>query len=880
MLPRALLLGLLLCLSSIGLLAQDGPEQPDGEPKPGESSFALPGSDEPLKIKARYADTSREAGGISVFLASGSVFAWQGDERAPGLKLTCESLVVWRTPTDKTDAQGNPVLRTELYAEGNVRFERGREVLFGNRMFFDLENNKGLVDRARYATRLKQGERLVPLVIRARRFRLLDGQRSIAQDAFFTTSSFGDPGYRFQASNILITSNIAEGKLNTLHSRSVLRIREPSGRNDIPFMFFPYLALSAEDDFPLKKIEVGNDGRFGFFAFTEWGQKIGTWGSWLLDLDYSVDRGIGVGPGVEYDALDKAGNEYRGTIRTYFIRDRLEGSGEEEETGQEVPQSNRYRFRWQHRHQLDSVSPKLTLDLEVSKISDRGFLREFFEEELREEKQQETIAFLRKQHDNHQASVLFKTELNDFITATEYYPQLRLDTVAEPLVDGSRIFRNLYLTSSNQIAYLRRQVDSARQEQVVLDEETGEETVEQIETDDGETQFRGDFDQRLNYPIRLGEWGINPFIGVRPGFFSASEGRNARLVGSAGIRVDTQYSRLYRVHVPGLDISNVQHVITPEIRYTNIFAADPEPDDLIFFDEVDTVGQLQIITLKLLNRFKTRRFKHPRHDAVRFPGPRRPYREPVEFDRRQRQGDVVEFVYWSMQLPIYPNASRDNFGSTLGDLDVEFDWEILRWWRLDIDSEIRLGSRDGRRQVRREDDDLEDTVDVNEEDLADSEDDNAGIRTFNISTTIQSRHRDYARWTATVGNRYARNVSNTLFISGTLAINPKWELGAFLDYETEDSRIGESKLTLRRYFDRVVFELSAEREEGDQRGDNETSVRFALIFRAMLDDDDNEEQYDDEEEDEDDSDQPPIFEQLGGGAKPDPADGEAPVDPR
>lgn len=897
----ALLAILILGLAVGPALAQPAggagePGGPAADAPAGEQSFRLPGSEEPLRIKAKYANTEkRDDGQSEVFIASGSVYAWQGDRRNPTLELTCENLVVWRTATGRVNPQTKaPIRRTTFYAERNVRFQRGREVLFGQRMYFDLDNNSALIDRMRYQARLTNQERLIPLVLRGRRFRVLTNKQSLAQDAYFSTSSFGDPSYRFQASNILIDVDQKTGVINTLHSRSVLRLTEPSGPTDVPLWFLPYMPLTLDEDFILKELSIGaNDGQFGTYVFTRWGKKIGDWGSWFVDIDVSSERGLGLGPGLKYETEDRYANPYRGELRTYVINDNQFGTGEVEESGDTVPEELRGRLNWEHRHELPK---KLTLDLELSVISDRNFLREFFEEELREEKEKETIAYLRKQLDNHQASVLFKYEINDFITTTETLPLVRLDTLSEPVYDKSKTWRNLYYSGSHQLGFLRRQIDETPRTQIVVDEETGEETEEDVgpDPDDGQSGARVSSDNLLAYPFRVGHYGFYPFFGITPGVGQDVDGGSQGTFSARiGLRATTQFAKMYRLRLPALDINNLQHVINPEVRWVSIFAT-PAAEEKFFYDNLDTVDDLTRIDLKLLNRLKTRRFDQlPRHTSARYPARRKPAEETIAF-ARERQGSIVEMLFVDVVIPIFPDADNDNRGATFGDMDVDLRYAVRQWWTINSDLEFRLQGRDAATEEEQETDERD--PEEGREELVDSEDEDesrarrAGLRVFNVSTTISRWDRRYPRWQLTVGNRFARDVSNSIFIEPRLQMNPKWDIGFELEYETQESRLDRAEFNLRRYFDRFLVEFRIERTEGDQPSDNETTFEFRFLLRALDDEDDNEEEFEDDPVEDEDGQQSSLLgglgvgtnqDQNGGGGSPGATPGQPrPLEPR
>ena len=71
--------------------------------------------------------------------------------------------------------------------------------------------------------------------------------------------------------------------------------------------------------------------------------------------------------------------------------------------------------------------------MELSYLSDRGFLEEFFESEFDNGKEQETLLHLKKQRANWAFTALAQTRLMDFTTATERLPDLGFFVVGQPL---------------------------------------------------------------------------------------------------------------------------------------------------------------------------------------------------------------------------------------------------------------------------------------------------------------------------------------------------------------------------------------------------------------------------------------------------------------
>ncbi len=766
-----------------------------------EQTTGLGARDLPFQVYApKYFDHKKINDDQLVIMAAGNVHAWQGSRAKPELELDCQNLVIWRTRVVRADSRtGQQVVswRTELYAEKEVRFARLGEVLFGNGMYFDLDQNKGLIIDARYETEALFSNRLVPLVMRAQRFRILNKGKYKAKNADLSTCSFGDPHYRFQTSDVeIIRSTTKDGlaDFDSWSSNNVLYVRA------LPVLYLPKLYLTRFEDFPLKRVETGSSSRFGRFVYTRWGQRIGEWGRWILDVDYRSKRGVAFGPGVFYKSVDSWGNEYKGQLLTSFLRERL-GTGEEEEGGLDrddagedrssiVPERNRYRIRGRHRHQFPA---KLRLDLEISQISDRNFLAEFYERELREDKPQESLAYLRKQLDNHQGTVLVKGELSDFLTSTEYLPQVTWDTIAEPVYDDHWFFRRLYWTAKSQVAYLRRHIDFGLES-----------------PDEDRDQFRADTAHELSYPFKVGPIRFNPFIGARLSYFSDPlSGGGGRVSTSAGIRISTELHRLYNMHFPLLNINKLMHVITPEVSYQGIFLTNPESRDLFFYDEIDTVGDVQVIRLKLMNRLKTRRFDLPQHGRFQYPKRPTKYVEPLTFGRHlKRQGRVAEFMYFDLELPIFPD-SADNRGRRLGDLDMEAIFRLRDWLTLNMDGQFRLEAGDG------------------------GATDAAGLRTFSVGVGVSKPEDTYPRWSVFFGNRHARDISNTLIFQTNFSPNPKWELSYSTQYETREGQFQNQRLTLRRYFHRLAVDLTFDRDEGEQNGEGNTTLRLGVNLRGF-----------------------------------------------
>src|SRR5690606_32781175 len=79
------------------------------------------------------------------------------------------------------------------------------------------------------------------------------------------------------------------------------------------------------------------------------------------------------------------------------------------------------RVDLEHRTRLDE---QRVVDLELTYLSDSGFLREYYENESRIGKEQESYVSYRDVEDNQALSVLVRARLNDYDTQVEYLPRV------------------------------------------------------------------------------------------------------------------------------------------------------------------------------------------------------------------------------------------------------------------------------------------------------------------------------------------------------------------------------------------------------------------------------------------------------------------------
>ncbi|MBI4617409.1 MAG: LPS-assembly protein LptD [Planctomycetes bacterium] len=740
-----------------------------------------PPAPEPIRVQAAHSETW-ERGGTRILMASGNIYAWQGTREKPILELYCDQVVIWFTELPPAP-DGAPRTRTEFYAEGNVRLYRGgprKEYFGGNRLVFDLAGERGYIEKAKMGGTTRAGKkRIVPLYVRAEEFRIFSKDLAEGRDVSVTICEFGEPHHRVQASRVELVGE-----------ESVTRVKATSNvlyAGSVPVFYVPYAEATEDDTYLIKDIRVGNSNRMGTFGLFTWGEDIGNWGKWRLHTDYRSKRGPATGGDIEYKSVDPFGNPYSGRLSTYYARDHGEDFDKTE------PPENRWRIHERHRHEFPE---DLRLDLEVSRIRDRNFLREYFEREDKEDKEQETYAFLRKRYDNHLAWALVRPRVNEWQTQTEYLPQLGASTIAEPVLDENPILENLLYTQETDGGFVRREFD---------------ERLEGLpgEAFDPYQSFRIDTQHRLDYPFQISWVRLTPFAEGRYTQYDRvlSGETKDRWAAGAGSRLSANLWRVYDgVESSLFDLHRLQHIVSPEIRYENLIDSSLDRERLLFFDEVETLSPVQEFRFRVTNRLKTRRFPEPGEDgdAARPAGPELSELARIEEAFAQaRPGTVEEFLFLRTDLTYFPDPEDVDKENPWGIADYDFRLRPRRWltvtskfeWDFETDS-VRSAS--------------------------------GGVSASGRVPWGRSRLVK-PDWQAFAGLRHIQDNSLVAITQLEYDISPKWSVLVSNQYDFNNDSNLEARLTVRRTFHEFVVDFNLERDEGE----DETSFTVALSTTAI-----------------------------------------------
>ncbi len=549
--------------------------------------------------------------------------------RWKGGSLRCDNAVIWgiNPKRRKTLSRGN-ILAREIYAEGKVLVQHDDNLytLESARGFVDPVRNRGIFFNTTIRMEIDGREEPIAITARAAEAVQIARNRFELTNLTLTTSPFSEPGYHVSADalRLRIDDRAPRPGHPGEHARNIHYELDGSVLNleGVGILPAPAISGNTEDDsFTwLKKFSVDQSGRFGPSVLLSVGTPITIddrrWGDWTLHTRYLGDRGPGVGLDVKYK-----GDNYRGRFEGFYQRDR----GRDRLFGK-PPENDRGRTLLRHRHQLPE---NIQLDVEFSKLSDRGFLPEYYEREYKEGKEQETLVYLKRVMENRAATLLGSTRLNGFQDQLEFQPQLGYNLVSEPLFDIGDT--TIYLDTDYEIGRVRRRFDDAT-------------NIRDIDS------VRVDLDNKVAVPFFAGPIKLQPYAGVRYSYYSngAVAERSTHRFGSLfGLQATTQLSRTFDIEGGLFNLKGLRHIIMPEIEYEIVSHVSRDVNDFPQFDRIDAFTERQAVRLGVRNRLQT-----------------------IWDDGSEER--VVDFVDLDVEWTFFPNAARDNFGEHAGNLDVDF----------------------------------------------------------------------------------------------------------------------------------------------------------------------------------------------------------------
>ncbi len=569
---------------------------------------------------------TRSEDGRQVVTMTGGVYLARGISGAENfLEIQCDSVVVFLAPgkempalqpdrglggqpapqagaKDERPRRDRQLMATGVgdvevesaYLEGDVQVTLGANAMRASKLYYDFLEDKALILDA--VVRATLVERNVPLYIRASEIRQLSTKQFAANDAVLTTSEFHTPHYHVGAKRVELinrTPTTPDGRATGIRAGS-FTIRDAtlniSGR---PIAYWPYIKGNVDtSETAIKSVRTGYSGDFGLELETEWhlfnllGLQTPEGFDSTLNLDFYSERGPAIGIDADYER-----ERYFGLLRSYLMTDWGEDElGEDREKVSEHDVRGRLLFR--HRQYLED---DWQISLELSYLSDKTFLEEFFETEFDTGKEQETLLYLKKQHDNWALTALLQARLMDFLTQTERLPDFAFHLAGENLATASATW-----FSENRVGLVRYRAA----------DQTFREFLRGGAAISSGTTPRADTRQEVGMPVDVGDIRFVPFVAGRASAWDDSphEGGLGRGFAEAGVRGSMYLWRVYpETHSELFDIHGIRHIIKPQITaWTS--DANVDKNDLFPFDEtVEEINESDGVAFGVRQRWQTKR---------------------------------------------------------------------------------------------------------------------------------------------------------------------------------------------------------------------------------------------------------------------------------
>ncbi len=551
------------------------------------------------------------------------------------------------------------------------------------------------------------------------------------------------------------------------------------------------------DYLPIREAQLGSSSELGAFGEINWNLnyflRLLPYGdsepAKALDRDarlgfstlYSDRRGFGYGPNAVYGQSPRSWAPWQtqldawtlyGEGRYFTIDDR---GDEDRTTRMPIPRDDRFWGTIAHRQAV----PHLGLfDFEYSDLSDRAFLGEYYEDIAKQEKEQETLVYWRRNfRDNLALTGLAQFRTDNFVTQTERLPEAKAFVLQQP-VFGSGLYTDL----TAQAARLRPRPDDA----LGLPSRGFE---------------RYDLFNSWAYPLHLPFLDLRPFSLLRYSYYDEladpAAGSEDRGTVGGGITLSQEWRRVFDFEHRSLmdrlfDVRKMKHVIVPSVTYLNVASNDLDPARTIPVDDVDTVDLRESVSLSLRNELLLRR---------RLPGRSRQVR-PLLGDRDAllTAADFETFRLFEsdVSLVVFPRPQRDNAGDEFSRLRLDNAFHVRRlslrlWSELNPNRDFRMERLD-------------------------------------LSTTLRVVPE---RLLFTVGDRLTRSLSNILYVDVRAWLSEKWAFSTYWSHDTDRGRGIEVSFAATRMFHRFAVTFEFVEDVGEDRNRSFfVNVSPLELFRA------------------------------------------------
>lgn len=707
-------------------------------PEPSQPTFRAPAARDGMRhirvsprgtsgyqIFSERSDTTVPPEQVSI-LTGGVNLVIEGDDRFDVVDLSADRVVIWTEANDSNQVNLETLqtkdAKYQVYLEGNIIVRQGVSVMHAERAYYDAREDRGLLLDAELSFKPPElgGQRIR---VHAERIRQNARNEFHASNAWTTGSSFGKPGYRIQSSDIFVEPYFAEpldvprigggfdsSRFDPVTGAPIYRevpyltalnnafIVDTPFASDVPVGFVPFVAGPADaPNVPLRRFEFTSDSVFGAQLRTSWdmfsllGADEPTGTKLNLDLNYFSKRGPSVGLSGSYEVNDLFGLPGRAVgdgIANYIYDSGNDNLGFDRRN-LNFPESNRGRLTWRH---LQDLPDGVLLRGELGYLSDRNHLEQYYESEFDSGKDIETLFGLQQNWGNSQWGLLVRPQLFEFENNTQWLPRGDFTFLGEPLLGG-------WLSWSSHSMAGYAQLNQADPPNVPGD--LFAPLPYYADMNGGLAMTR----HELSAPLNFGAFNLVPYVwGEAAGWSNSFTGDGIdRLVGSVGLRGSIQFAK-YMPWVQSriLGLNGLAHKMVFDVDWS-LTESNRGLSSIPQWNEFDDNSQERFRERLMMNTFgyatNTALYAalpqyNPRNYAVRSgagSSVTAPWHELVDDLHVIRLGwrnrwqtkvgpldhqQVKDWMTLDLEASLFPDSTRDNFGSTAGLLGARYAWNV------------------------------------------------------------------------------------------------------------------------------------------------------------------------------------------------------------
>ncbi len=618
-----------------------------------------------------------------------------------------------------------------------------------------------------------------------------DGQQIlVTQNSGITTDDRQQPDFWFRAQETKIIPD----------DRIVFRkMKVTAGDNTL--LSLPYFSQSFDQVMGFH-IVPGARSNWGVFANMRYGMPLfgdrdpetgiiedpSYTAQWLLDL-----RSLrGVGLGVDIQDNDYAVNSEFGTLSLYYAND-LDPTIRRTGISRDGVPTDRFRFDFQQRWNLDffernNPQAKWYFDTNLTYLSDRFILEDFFISEFRTDPQPDNTFALVRQTDTSVFTALMRMEVNDFYTTDTRLPEITFDQVRRTIF-GTNILHE----GQTSLGLLAEEVPEFRVNELKAELATlapndpRRQVIEARLSPFGYTRFHTyqEFSAQLKYQNWLS---VVPRVGAGFTNYSSADGAandDSRLLFTAAVDASVKWSKSYpNLRNSSWGFDGLVHTVQPYVSFAYVATDDldpsfpaidrlipttrPRPINVGRFNAIDDIQDWTIARLGIRNFLMTRR-------------------------------DDQSHKWFSWDLYVDSFLEDPEFNRDFSNLYSEVQWSPVPWARVGVQAQLPVF------------------------------DDNSDFTEFNTAVTFMPNENTEI----TLGHRYLESHpilqdSNLIIASLFHRINDEWGFGIYHRWELDDGVLEEQRYTINRDYGSWAASFGAFQRDNRARKEYGLLVGFTL----------------------------------------------------